>query len=369
MTTDEPTLQDQQLARDAVCAHRQGEKPGLDDATAMALLRCAAWGRNLAATPANRKSRRLRRAIADGDDALGVLFLCLEDPIWEAAKHEARRRQSPANKEVIGELAGEATLAVMENIFDYEPGEDASLVGWILTVARRTIKKSETSTDGTGVSPVWRAVYNDVLFVRGDPTVKADSYQKLEDAVRERNLRRARKLAAKDNDGTLTDDDINARAERYLVRSGRAKALNNLPDLISAFEKSTSLDQPIGSGPDAKALVDVLSNDDAYGGHQTLSRQNVVTMLDGIGDNNEALLMERFSAGNVSVTKLAERTGTEPVHVRAMTRHAKNRVVAPHAQFARMAPGVESQVVDVVRTPSVHERIASRRLVTAAGER
>lgn len=332
-----------------LCCAAARPKPGdaavvkCDEATQELLWRSWAYAKNLQAEPGWKRSRAARRAVADGEADLATLVRSLDGLAKKLATDAARRKLGSAYTAAAGEdLIGEAMVAIMDALGTYEPGRHSTVARWTARRIRQCLSRQDPLAGGAVRTPGWRRVAAVAAGLRDDPGRTDELY----DAVHA-HFQQGAEASVRARHPDWDAERLAAAVRDRLSRDGITAALREFSAAVTTGQPVLRLDAPAGDG-DSDDLAS--HSADERIGERPPDTHIAAALLAGCRRDDAALWEGRYDEDPATLATLAAERSLSVAEVRHRLGRISGRLTAPHAQWARLAVNVATQVVHVDAT-------------------
>jgi hypothetical protein len=294
-----------------------------------------------------------QRLISEVVDSIEGLLRALV--VERTSSMGARWRQ-----QVFDDLLGDARVIAMESLTSWSPQGGAGVAHWVAGSVRRSLRATDMSHGGGTMPREWRQVSTVAHAIMDESVYEGRilGTTELTERVQQAFQHKTRKSVMEKHpeaDQSAVDRLVHDRLSRQSIN----RALKEVPEILAASSGSVSLD---AVQPDGVSLYDQLSEGRPDADELENEFAGVVSqLLQGLPASEIAVLYARYSSGTEpTVTELAETFGIGKPQVKAILRKGAARVVAPHAQWCRLAPGVVSTVDHLPAESRVEDRVRRR---------
>lgn len=256
-------------------------------------------------------------------------------------------RESTVTADQYADLASEANVALVEAIESYDPAQGGTISNYIATAVERRIRQvlsGDLPAIWSKVRRIASGVEQNLMAELG----RRPSALELEEGVRSYAITWALERLIEAGEPATPEA-----AKAKLVRQGMWAAIARLAE-IRSYGPSLSLDTPIGDGI---SLLDTLADADPSDAVDVMR-----WFLQAIPPSDLELLTRRFGLDGKTEARLedlaTERSVPWPV-IRTAINAALGRMYAPHAQYASLAPDLESRFEE--EDDSAASRFSKRR--------
>jgi hypothetical protein len=264
------------------------------------------------------------------------------------------------------DLLCEARVAALEALTTWRPGGGSRVSSWVASCVRRALERYDVRSGGGILPREWKSVARVAFSIKNGADAAGEhlSADELRRRVEESfwsKTRAQRMVQHPDADEAEIDRLVHDR----LSRQSLIRAFNEISEIMVAAGAVDSLDYVDDTGT---ALIDKIADDRVDPFEPELDETSIVDLLlRGLPAREVAVLHARYaSAKETTVAELAASFDLDKPVVKAILLKGAARVTSPHAQWCRLAPDVDQQVVRVVAPVGPAARVA-RRVAAASG--
>lgn len=307
-----------------------------------------------------RRRRQLDDAVRRGDRAVeavaGSTFRLVLVICRELAEIRYGRERAA---DTLGDLVGEANIALMEAIRDFDPGRGPSFPTYAARVIRNKVRYVLLH-DGMMRSTASWARMRRVASIR-IPLLSTRLGRNPTDAeIRDDLMEYCMEWAAAHltaEEAKLPDDAKRERMVVKLTKQGMIGALNHISQVVAAAQPIASLDAPI-AGTDGAYLGDMISSDP---GDATLDQVELGELADTLAaaladltEREQRIIALRYGLGpdtgdTWTYQEIGAEFGVTPERIRQIERKVLNKLRAPGAvrdKLAGFLPGLDGVDLD-----------------------